>query len=68
MASYGADYYDEGFQAARLVAKILRGANTSDLPVERANRIELAINLKTSKKFGMAIPRSVLFRANEIVK
>ena len=68
LASYGADYYDEGFQAARLVAKILRGASTSDLPVERANRIELAVNLKTSKQFGMVIPRSVLFRANEIVK
>ena len=68
LASYGADYYDEGFQAARLVAKILRGASTSDLPVERANRIELAVNLKTSKQFGLAIPRSVLFRANEIVK
>ncbi len=68
LASYGADYYDEGFQAARLVAKILRGASTSDLPVERANRIELAVNLKTSKQFGMAIPPSVLFRANEIVK
>ncbi len=68
LASYGADYYDEGFQAARLVAKILRGANTSDLPVERANRIELAVNLKTSKQFGMAIPLTVLFRANEIVK
>ena len=68
LASYGADYYDEGFQAARLVAKILRGANTSDLPVERANRIELAVNLKTSKQFGIAIPLTVLFRANEIVK
>lgn len=68
LASYGADYYDEGFQAARLVAKILRGASTSDLPVERANRIELAVNLKTAKQFGLAIPRSVLFRANEIVK
>ncbi len=68
LASYGADYYDEGFQAAQLVAKILRGASTSDLPVERANRIELAVNLKTSKQFGLAIPRSVLFRANEIVK
>ena len=68
LASYGADYYDEGFQAARLVAKILRGASTSDLPVERANRIELAVNLKTSKQFGMAIPLTVLFRANEIVK
>ncbi len=68
LASYGADYYDEGFQAARLVAKILRGANTSDLPVERANRIELAVNLKTSKQFGLAIPPTVLFRANEIVK
>ncbi len=68
LVSYGSDYYAEGFQGARLVAKILRGANPRDLPVEGANRIELAVNLKTSRKFGIIIPRSVLFRANEVVK
>ena len=68
LVSYGSDYYAEGFQSARLVAKILRGANPGELPVEAANRIELAVNLKTAKTLGMTIPRSILFRADEVVK
>lgn len=68
LASYGSDYYAEGVQAARLVAKILRGARPQDLPVEGANKIELAINLKTAKSLGLTIPREILLRADKIVQ
>jgi len=68
LVSYGADYYPQGVQAARLVAKILRGARPQDLPVEGADKIELIINLKTAKKLGLTIPPSILYRADEVIK
>ena len=66
LVSYGADYRAQGRQAARLVTKILRGARPRDLPVEGADRIVLAVNLKTAASFGLAVPRQVLFRADII--
>ena len=68
VVSYGSDEYDEGVQAARLVAKILSGAKPRDLPVEGANKIELAINLKTAQRLGITIPRDVLSRANRVIE
>jgi ABC-type uncharacterized transport system substrate-binding protein len=64
LVSYGADYRAQGIQAARLVAKILRGARPGDLPVEGADRIALAVNLKTAAAFGLVPPRQLLFRAD----
>lgn len=68
LVSYGSDYYAEGVQAARLVAKILRGVRPQDLPVEGANKIELAVNLKTAKTLGLTIPREILLRADRVVQ
>src|SRR4030095_4949909 len=56
LVSYGPDSYAEGLQAASLVAKILKGVRPSDLPVEGADRVELAVNLKTSELLGLAVP------------
>ena len=64
LTSYGPDYYAQGVQAASLVAKILRGARPSDLPVEGAEKIDLAVNLKTAELLGLAVPRKILFRAD----
>jgi putative ABC transport system substrate-binding protein len=64
--SYGADYRAQGVQAARLVGKILHGARPSDLPVEAAEHITLAVNLKTAASLGLRVPRQVLFRADVI--
>lgn len=66
LVSYGPDYYAQGVQAARLVAKILRGARPQDLPVEGADKIHLAVNLKTANLFGLAVPRKVLLRADRL--
>ena len=68
LASYGADYYASGSQAARLVARILQGAKPQDLPVEGANRIELVINLKTAKALELAIPQPLLLRADRVIQ
>ena len=64
LVSYGPDYSAQGVQAAALVAKILRGARPQDLPVEGAEKIDLAVNLKTADLFGLAVPRKILLRAD----
>jgi putative tryptophan/tyrosine transport system substrate-binding protein len=64
LVSYGPDYYAQGVQAAALVAKILRGARPQDLPVEGAEKIDLAVNLKTAELLGLTVPRRILFRAD----
>jgi putative ABC transport system substrate-binding protein len=64
LISYGPDYYAQGVQAAALVAKILRGAKPQDLPVEGAEKIDLAVNLKTAEQLGLTVPRKILLRAD----
>jgi putative ABC transport system substrate-binding protein len=66
LVSYGSDYHAQGVQAARLVAKILRGARPRDLPVEGADRIALALNLKTAALLGATVPRKMLLRADTL--
>jgi putative ABC transport system substrate-binding protein len=66
VASYGVDNYAEAVQAARLVAKILRGARPADLPVESVNRIEMAINRRTLKAFGVTIPPALEVRVDRV--
>lgn len=68
LVSYGSDPHAEGVQAARLVARILRGERPQDLPVEGANKIELAINLKTARTLGVTIPRDILVRADRVIE
>ncbi len=64
LMSYGPDYYAQGAQAAALVAKIRRGARPQDLPVEGAEKIDLAVNLKTAEVLGLTVPRKILLRAD----
>lgn len=66
LASYGADYYAEGFQAARLVARILRGARPQELSVEGADKLDVAVNMKTAAHLGLAVPRKILLRADTL--
>jgi putative ABC transport system substrate-binding protein len=68
LASYGPDYYDSGRQAARLVDKILNGANPAEIPVEVNSQIEFAINLQTAKQLGLTISPEVLYQANQLIR
>jgi ABC-type uncharacterized transport system substrate-binding protein len=66
LVSYGAAFRAQGVQAARLVAKILRGTRPEDLPVEGADRIDLAIDLKVARQLGLSVPAKILYRANVV--
>jgi putative ABC transport system substrate-binding protein len=68
LASYGPDLYESGRLAARLVDKILKGADPAGVPVEANPKIELALNMKTARVLGLAIPPAVLLRANRLVQ
>ena len=68
LASYGVDFYDSGRQAARLVAKILRGDKPENIPVETNSRIELVINLKVARALGLQPGPTLLQRADRLVQ
>ena len=66
--TYGASDVDVARQAARVLDKILKGANAGDLPVERPTRLALVINLKTAKALGLTVPPALLLRADQILE
>jgi putative ABC transport system substrate-binding protein len=68
LVSYGADSRTQGLQAAKLVAKVLRGARPVELPIQMPDQLHLVINLRTAREIGLNIPLSVLERADNIVE
>ena len=66
--SYAHNLPDVFRRAAYFVDKILKGAKPAELPVEQPTKYELIINLKTAKALGVAIPPSLLLRADHVVE
>lgn len=68
LATYSVDYTAAGRLSAKFVQRILGGAKPADLPVEGMDKLVFVINLKTAKQIGLAIPESVLARADRIIE
>ena len=68
LAGYGPNLYQMGRQSASLVNKILRGQKPGDLPIERANKFDLAINLRTASIIGVAVPPQTVKKADRVIR
>ena len=68
LMSYGTDVGVLWRRAATYVDRVLRGTKPADLPVERATKFELAINLKTAQTLGITIAPAMLLRADHVVR
>jgi putative ABC transport system substrate-binding protein len=68
LVAYGVNYPEMYRHAASFAHKILKGAQPADLPVEEPTKFELVINLRTAKALGLAIPRSLLVRADQVIE
>jgi len=68
LLSYGPDFADLFRRAASYVDRILRGAKPAELPVQLPTKFEMAVNVKTAKALGLAVPQSILLRADEVIE
>lgn len=68
LIAYGTDILDDLRRAADMLAKVLKGENPGNLPVDQASRFQLVLNLKTAKEIGLSIPRSIVVRADRVIE
>jgi putative ABC transport system substrate-binding protein len=68
LMSYGASLLDAYRGAASYADRILKGAKVAELPVQQPTKYELVINLRTAKSLGIAVPTSLIGRADQVIE
>jgi len=67
LLAYGPDSLAIFRRSATYVDKILKGARPAELPVEQPTTYQLFINMKTAKSIGIAVPATLLSRADDVI-
>ncbi len=65
---YGVNFLELWRRAAVFMDKILKGAKPGDIPIERATKFEMVVNMKTAKAFGLKIPNTILVLATKVIE
>jgi putative ABC transport system substrate-binding protein len=68
LVSYGPDTIDPYRRAAGYIDRILKGEKPAEMPIQAPTKYALVVNLKTAKSLGLAVPTSLLSRADEIIE
>jgi putative ABC transport system substrate-binding protein len=68
LVSYGGNVIELAHKVGLYAGRILNGEKPADLPVEQTTIVELVVNLKTAKMLGVAVPSSLLGRADEVIE
>lgn len=66
-AALGFNYYNHGRQAGAMVARVLEGAGTSDMPVETMEELDLFVNPAAGERMGTTLPQALIDDAKEVI-